>query len=450
MDVSHLHNSLSRLTITPKGVAFLARHGHLLGIPESTIRDKSKADVLAKVLVCAQVTWMLIQTIGRAINGYPITLLEIHTIVHVACAITMYVLWFQKPLDVRDPAWVDSSGFEDLLALMLVRNYGLGNRAHCDADPAPVPIQSKEQSHSIGSEGSYLQVYSSLLPQGQVEGATVKEAKTMVDRDLSHQPKQNLATGALDIVTHHAANGRTFVFDPPRNMGVASLIRSGQSLSCGIGPAMSVRPIWERRSSPTYDGHLSIPLSEYDIRRWNLAARALARIGEELHPSKESVNYLIICAPNIFIDRRGLQVGFYSYFCGWASGGLIAALVLNIFYGAAHMSAWNFTFPTSIEHLLWKVACIDIIAGVTSLLALFSIVIYLYRHNWKSLRLAIIAIEPGILPWLYRIVIILGLVNVPLYLLSRAFIVVEIFVSLRRVPWGVYATVNWAEYIPHL
>jgi hypothetical protein len=37
-----------------------------------------------------------------------------------------------------------------------------------------------------------------------------------------------------------------------------------------------------------------------------------------------------------------------------------------------------------------------------------------------------------------------------LYMLSRLFIVVEAFVSLRRVPIEVYETVTWAQYIPHI
>lgn len=96
VDVSHLHNTLSRLTITPKGIAFLARHGHFVKISDAAIKDESKADLLAKGLVCIQVTWTLVQTVSRRIVGYPITLLEVHTLVHVACAIGMYGRWFQK------------------------------------------------------------------------------------------------------------------------------------------------------------------------------------------------------------------------------------------------------------------------------------------------------------------------------------------------------------------
>lgn len=177
IEVSHLHNTLSRLTISTKGLAFLAKHAHFVNIPDAAIRDKSKADWLAKALVCIQVSWMLAQTIARKIVGYPITLLEVHTLTHVACAIAMYGLWFQKPLDVRDPAWVDASEFEDLLALMLVRNYGFGARVRTHAQENPVPIKSVEHTFSNGSESAYLHVYPISEKDGPAN-ATVQETQS--------------------------------------------------------------------------------------------------------------------------------------------------------------------------------------------------------------------------------------------------------------------------------
>ena len=37
-----------------------------------------------------------------------------------------------------------------------------------------------------------------------------------------------------------------------------------------------------------------------------------------------------------------------------------------------------------------------------------------------------------------------------LYFLARAFLVVESFISLRKVPLGVYSAVQWAQAIPHV
>jgi len=43
------------------------------------------------------------QSIARKVHGYPLTLLELHTLVHVICAFAMYALWFRKPLDIQEP-----------------------------------------------------------------------------------------------------------------------------------------------------------------------------------------------------------------------------------------------------------------------------------------------------------------------------------------------------------
>ena len=53
-----------RLTISARGIAFLAECGHLPDIPEDDIVDKSKADGLAKLLVCFQAGWMVAQVIA--------------------------------------------------------------------------------------------------------------------------------------------------------------------------------------------------------------------------------------------------------------------------------------------------------------------------------------------------------------------------------------------------
>jgi hypothetical protein len=94
-DVSPMHNSLTRVTLLPSAISELAKHGHFLEIDVRTIKDKSKADTLAKALVCVQVIWMIIQCIGRKVAGLPISLLEMHVLVHVACALCMYTMWMQ-------------------------------------------------------------------------------------------------------------------------------------------------------------------------------------------------------------------------------------------------------------------------------------------------------------------------------------------------------------------
>lgn len=443
VDVSHLHNTLSRLTISPKGLYFLAMHGHFVNISDDAIRDKSKADMLAKALVCIQVGWMFLQTVARRIVGYPITLLEVHALVHVACAIAMYGLWFKKPQDIRDPAWVNTSEFEDLLALMLVRNYGFGTRVRPHDQEKPVPIKSVEHTYSNGSESAYLHVYPT-SEKGKSIDATGREMQ---------EPEAHWSSSAIpNVIVHHEVTGCDYSFAPSVQGPAVCSVMSGQALECGIGPAMSVHSLWGAQEEHQHGGHLQIALTPRDVRRWTLAAQASRRIGEELYRDspRGSVNYFTFYTHSIFLDRKGLQAGFYAYFCAWASGGLIAALTVCMFYGAAHVTAWSFVFPTDVERLLWRIACIDTIAGVISLLAIFSIVVFLHEHGQKLFLKSFFTWESGVLSLLCRLVILVGVLNFPLFILSRIYIITESFISLRHVKLGVYQTVQWTDYIPHI
>jgi hypothetical protein len=71
------------------------------------------------MLIGVEVLWMVGQAIERKIAEYPITLLEIHTIVHVVRALAMYTLWMRKPYDVHDPTWVPAEDFQEALAFMV-------------------------------------------------------------------------------------------------------------------------------------------------------------------------------------------------------------------------------------------------------------------------------------------------------------------------------------------
>lgn len=60
-------------------------------------------DALGKTIVCSQAIWMVIQCISRNASGLPVTLLELHTAMHVICALVMYLFWWDKPQDIAEP-----------------------------------------------------------------------------------------------------------------------------------------------------------------------------------------------------------------------------------------------------------------------------------------------------------------------------------------------------------
>ena len=73
----------------------LAERGCWLYIKPERIVAKTKADVLQKALVLLQVSYAATSCVARRVCSLPLTLLEVHTMVHVICAVAMYALWFK-------------------------------------------------------------------------------------------------------------------------------------------------------------------------------------------------------------------------------------------------------------------------------------------------------------------------------------------------------------------
>jgi len=113
---------------------------------------------------------------------------------------------------------------------------------------------------------------------------------------------------------------------------------------------------------------------------------------------------------------------------------LLIMVVLMLIYGGVHLAAWNFNFPSKVEEVLWKVSCLDLI-GMAGLVALLWFAIAEDDDAWLDSSNV-----SG------RVLLV---VNATMYIFSRVFIVVEAFLSLRRVPVGVYAVIPWSNLIPH-
>jgi hypothetical protein len=85
------------LTLSSRSILNRAQHGHFLERKKSAIDDKSKADGFAKLVVCGQVLWLFLACMVRKAAGYPI---KIRTLVHIACAFVMYLLWWKVGLHI--------------------------------------------------------------------------------------------------------------------------------------------------------------------------------------------------------------------------------------------------------------------------------------------------------------------------------------------------------------
>ena len=120
---------------------------------------------------------------------------------------------------------------------------------------------------------------------------------------------------------------------------------------------------------------------------------------------------------------------------------VLCSLVLMC-YGGIHLTAWNFHFPTKTEMWMWRWSGLLLLCTVPTIIiisAMGGIHSIFQKRNWEvcDRLLTIIAA-------LIMMALCAGC------LFSRAFIVVEAFISLRAVPISVYAVLPWSNYIPHI
>jgi len=142
-------------------------------------------------------------------------------------------------------------------------------------------------------------------------------------------------------------------------------------------------------------------------------------------------------------------------------------------FGAVHCTAWNFFFSTSTEGEMWRVASILTVVISFAITGSFSYTDSLpvpdCLPDWLLDLLPdwLLDLLPDWLPyWLVHSVTILGkvlgkMLAVVLVLglgmvlilgcvTFRLFLFIEPFITFRSVPVGIFYTVNWSNWIPHV
>ena len=216
-------------------------------------------------------------------------------------------------------------------------------------------------------------------------------------------------------------------------------------------------PERERRNRQHFQVQVRMRLEINDTmtRRWEaikplldgmIVARSETRLRELLGRSING-DLVIPRARNIDFSTSTTVSGGFSNLTATLRGhrgdmtsGLLLFL-LPALYGAIHLSAWTFEFPTAIEHKLWKIACLDLVVSLP--VFLIGSLAREVGTNGEQFTMG----DMAILAWLGLIFL---LVNMPVTIIARMYLVVESFVSLRRVPVGVYATVPWSDWLPHI
>lgn len=219
------------------------------------------------------------------------------------------------------------------------------------------------------------------------------------------------------------------------------------------------------RSIRRPDDEMALNLSLKSRVRWEKARRARetpfgADIYDVVHGS-EPRRYLSPYATdapllNLFTPREVVAIsptlcrGFIRYVLI-----VVGIISLSAAYAGIHLAAWRYHFPTKAEMWLWRVSSLLIasIAPVAFILILsFAVTSYLIQGY-----LSLLESNPGAESFdkYFNYVneffgTLLFYFPSAIYFSSRLFLFIEAFISVRQMPIGVFVTVQWSDYIPHI
>ncbi|WDK14782.1 hypothetical protein CGRA01v4_06063 [Colletotrichum graminicola] len=459
--VDNEDDAFRRVTVTPEGLRLLSFMGKLPGIHESQIQDKSKADWMAKSLVCIQAGWMVTQVIGRLIRKLPVSLLEINTCGHVACAVLLYLLWWSKPFDVMDPTVLEG-GTNNLLSLMTVCS-------SIDAINGVTDIRCFQYmpGQEFTGEGSQDQRAAKILitTHLSIGSPGIREPSGFLGFDIS-DIRPHLSPLTVEKHTQRV----------PRSAYMYHIDQSKPTVSPECLQTYFVPPYinLSLRHSNLYCRRIFADVQQYQkshkhkpVNPIRLAEAAKAADGLwamcAARPTYTPYYFTFVPTVGVFLGETEYIVSHIVNFPSISNLGLgqvnihrdvlrsVLALTAAA-YGGLHLIGWVDHFPTQIERRMWLVASLVIACSGVALWIFF-----LARQAWPWFDVFVSGAAPGARltsaryqkPWMRKVKRLVLVSIIVVFVVARVFLVVEAFLSLKEAPSALYETPEWSDFFPH-
>ncbi|KAF9871459.1 hypothetical protein CkaCkLH20_11106 [Colletotrichum karsti] len=403
---------------------------------------RNKGSVFQKVLVVTQVLWMATQCLVRKLQGLPISLLEVHVMVHVLCAVVIYVFWFKKPMDVGDAEVLEPTSDEvkGLVALAVQAQLCPGIKPEFLRLQKDEPQTETRSSPDLGTVAT---------PQPQNAETPLPKPTT----DIEKAPPSVITLGRGDALECGLVYADSDSDELPESIELSS--------SDVLRVERAMRYLQRQHPSADASGTQTplfpSPESEYAhclARRGDNAPNVLLNDGRALRLLSVTSSYVAVEDPASRVSDATETVQ------------VLAAALLTLLYGGVHLSARRSRFPTARERDLWALVsaytCVLSVAGS----ALYCLVMYLAGvglfgvyggAEWDRGFGRAVARPRWLSRCLFHFFRALSVVIVALILLllvanaaSRVFLTAESFLSVRSLPIGTFTMPSWLQMVPHL
>jgi hypothetical protein len=382
------------LVLTPPGVELLAQLDIEVptAISKADINDKAKSNSLQKALVCAQAAWFCVQCVFRLAQGLSISLLELNTFAHALCALLVYLLWWNKPLDIEQPTilpWAKWPGF-----IAWVKSWH-------DKD-FPLPCLA----------GTPLLHFSLVKVNQQHRERAVEAAGRFRAADSTAVP----------------ADGKTRYYEGETLNGLTIMVTETWLREIGAESASWVQ---YGDSSQNY----SIDLSPEQLLVVELLGKFIEECGYPKTNAPQGRRYKT-AAPNKpgridYTDNLTLHLG-------------VALIMAGLAYDGLHLAAWNAYFPHPVEQILWRIAGVAVAASgfiCIVCLLLVGFLEYIDRALGLAENMALLYVGyffiVAVIPFLF-------------YSFCRVYLVVESYRNLAFLSPSAFEVPDWSRYFPHI
>ncbi|KAJ5834694.1 hypothetical protein N7447_000720 [Penicillium robsamsonii] len=420
------------------------------------IQDRAKADSFAKGFTLLQAFWVTCNVIARRASGLPSTALEIATVAYVACAFATYITWWNKPKDMVTPITIylpyDRNSESMSPQVRDILDGEVENWVHSDAFARDVgsPVWQ------IIVAGLYiplivlLLIFTPWLWKGYYQEFKENWAVIMKnwqvrkppashsdDSDGDHQDEENpqetrkaCQTSKGGYINEEACQGPEL--EPVIINGDHQDEEIPQDITAASG---SQQP----RNEPKVDGRLTVTETSQGKEPFMGSSEASkndhqdVETHQETEPASESqhVGYSPEDDERMTIMEWTNIAHFYMF----------AALV----FCGIHVAAWNSTFPTKEEQIVWRVLSLCSLLITCPLYFKFLWLFYRFRRTLGDKEKRVSSIS-----WSKAPDLLFVLIWFCCYATARWGIIILMFISLRALPASSYVTVNWLASIPHI
>ncbi|KAF7293065.1 hypothetical protein MIND_01205900 [Mycena indigotica] len=350
------------------------------------IKDKSKADLLSKLLALAQLLWFVLQIMMRVATGLPLSELEIATVAFAFIPLCTWWFWKDKPKDVGEAIRLDIEPGKELGLKQL------GNQVVRTSSQSPLVVEVKAELDASDSDSDTVVSTSDAMsgepddPPRSVPGYKMEEP----GNGLQHQTSLCRSGTDTTLVESEVGNDGCETRHTEKPKSEYGLL-AHQSWSQQLGVLLTATIFGTYPKTPEMKQRTAVPI--FWPGPW---------------PKNKSG-----------VSATPLQA-------------LALQFLISLLFGAIHLLAWDLHFPSVIELWMWRASATAII-----IIPLFGLILAMASSGLKNgaLRTAVMSTNH-----------VLAVV----YILARMTLLALPFTTLRNLPSGVYVDFSWSSFIPHI